>query len=171
MQYISRDSNIGEMMVSGQLHATLLYLNVPNLVDRSRVDLRSRSDVRRLFADPKAEAQRYFSATGFIPINHTLVVRRSQLERNPWIANSLYDAFVAAKQQLYRERDAIAAPWFATGLLDGYAAEALQADPMAYGMRATRPVLETIARYTYEQGLAKRRVALDEVFAPTTMGT
>ena len=41
--------------------------------------------------------------------------------------------------------------------------------PLEYGMRAARPVLETIARYSYEQGLTPRRIALEEIFARSTM--
>jgi 4,5-dihydroxyphthalate decarboxylase len=169
MEYMSPDTNIGELMVAGKLDATLLYLNTPNLVDRSRIDLDTRADIKPLFPDPAAEAYRYFAATGFIPINHTLVVRRSLLEQHPWIARSLYDAFVAAKNRINTERDAVLAPWFDTGLLGAHAKSGLARDPLAYGVQGARAVLETIARYTYEQGLAKRLVALDEIFASSTM--
>jgi 4,5-dihydroxyphthalate decarboxylase len=40
---------------------------------------------------------------------------------------------------------------------------------MPCGMRAARPVLETIAQYVHEQGLTDRRVGLEELFAPSTM--
>jgi len=55
------------------------------------------------------------------------------------------------------------------GLLDDAARSALTRDPMAYGMQASRRVLETITQYVHEQGLTKRRVGLDEIFAPSTM--
>ena len=95
--YIPPTTNMGEMMVNGELDATLLYLNRTNLIDRSRADLERRDDIRTLFPDPDAEANRYYTKTGMFPINHTLVVRRSLLEREPWIARSLYDAFARAK--------------------------------------------------------------------------
>jgi hypothetical protein len=40
---------------------------------------------------------------------------------------------------------------------------------MPYGVIAARKELETIARYDYEQGLAKRLVSLEELFAPATL--
>ena len=46
---------------------------------------------------------------------------------------------------------------------------ALATDPMAYGVKGNRKVLETITQYVHEQGLAARRVALEEMFAPSTM--
>ena len=33
-------------------------------------------------------------------------------------------------------------------------------DPLAYGFKAARPVLETVAQYVHEQGLSDRRSSL-----------
>ena len=170
LHYIPRATNIGEMMVNGELDATLLYLaGSNNLIDRSSIDLNQRSDIRTLFPDPAAEAKRYYTKTGMYPINHTVVVRRSLLERHPWVARSIYDAFVRAKALIKKERDANLEAYVATGLLDEPAIAALAHDPMPFGVVAARRELETIARYDYEQGLAKRLVGLDELFAPDCM--
>jgi 4,5-dihydroxyphthalate decarboxylase len=160
---------MGEMMVKGELDATVLYITDRNLIDRSKVDLESRSDIRTLFPDPAAEAKRYYAKTGMYPINHTVVIRRSLLEREPWIARSLYDAFLAAKAYGKRQRDESIESYFATGLLGVEERAALARDPMPYGIVAARRELETIARYDYEQGLAKRLVNLEELFAPECM--
>jgi 4,5-dihydroxyphthalate decarboxylase len=47
--------------------------------------------------------------------------------------------------------------------------KALATDPMAYGVNGNRKVLETITQYVHEQGLTTRRVALEEMFATSTM--
>src|SRR5258707_12441231 len=60
---IPATTNIGEMMVKGELDATLLYLTNPNLVDRSRIDLSKDDRFRPLF-DRKTEGPRYFNKTG-----------------------------------------------------------------------------------------------------------
>ena len=168
--YIPSKTNMGEMMVKGELDATVLYLPEKNLIDRSVVDLEARDDIRTLFPDPAAEARRYYTKTGMFPINHTVVVRRSLLEREPWIARSLYDAFTRAKALGTSERDGNLEPFVATGVLDPGAREALGRDMMPYGVVAARRELETIARYDFEQGLAKRLVGLDELFAPDCLG-
>ena len=55
-------------------------------------------------------------------------------------------------------------------MLDGGVKRTLAAhDPLAYGFKAARPVLETVAQYVHEQGLAPRRVELKEIFAPSTL--
>jgi 4,5-dihydroxyphthalate decarboxylase len=58
---------------------------------------------------------------------------------------------------------------FETGIIGEDLRKALAADPMAYGVRATRKVLETIASYVHAQGLADRVVKIEELFAPTTL--
>jgi 4,5-dihydroxyphthalate decarboxylase len=157
------------MLLRGELDATLLYLTNRNLVDRSRLDLSADARVRPLFGDRDAEGRRYYAKTGIYPINHTVVVRRALLERHPWIALNLFSAFAAAKERLARQADAFLAPYFRTGLLGDEATRTLGRDPMGYGVKAARPVLDTIAQYVHEQGLTERRVALDEIFAPSTM--
>jgi hypothetical protein len=54
-------------------------------------------------------------------------------------------------------------------LLDADARAALTRDPIPYGVVSSRRELETIARYDYEQGLAKRIVGLDELFVPESL--
>jgi 4,5-dihydroxyphthalate decarboxylase len=169
LHYIPPATNMGQMMVDGELDATLLYLRDANLIDRSRIDLHVRADIRTLFPNPKAEATRYYAKTGLFPINHTTVVRRTLLERHPWIAESIYETFVRVKELQRRERDERLEAYVATGLLDSAAVAQLARDPVPYGIAANRRELETIARYDYEQGLAKRRVGLDEIFAPNLL--
>ena len=166
---IPMSTNIGEMLVGGELDATLLYLTGRNLVDRSRLDLSAHPRVRPLFRDREAEGRRYYAKTGIYPINHTVVVRRSLFEQHPWIALNLYSAFAAAKTEVARQGELHLRNYFTTGLVGDEVRRALSLDPMAYGINASRNVLETIAQYVHEQGLTARRVGLAEIFAPSTM--
>lgn len=169
LTYIPPSTNIGEMLAGGEIDAALHYIAHGNLVDRSRLDLARIPEVRPLFADPAAEKRRYFRQTGVFPINHTLVIRRTLLERHPWLALNLFSAFEAAKAQLRETGRQSLAPLREAGLIDSETAGLLDTDLMGYGVKSCRPVLETIARYVHEQGLASRLVGIDEIFAPSTM--
>ena len=161
-------TNIGEMMVKGELDATLLYLTNPNLVDRSRIDLSKDTRFRPLF-DRAAEAKRYYAKTGVYQINHAMVMRRSIYERYPWAALNIFNAFKEARAAVTRTRDVTLMRHFELGLLGDDAKRVLASDPMVYGVKSNRQVLESITEYVHEQGLSPRRVALDELFAPSTM--
>jgi 4,5-dihydroxyphthalate decarboxylase len=161
-------TDMGEMLLRGELDGALHYLVDKNLVDRSRADV---SGVTRyLFPDPAAEGRRFYAKTGLFPINHTVVMRRTLLESHPWVALNLYSAFVAAKAEIARMGGAYLQWYFDAGLLDGGVKRTFaDNDPLAYGFKACRPVLETITQYVHEQGLSARRVALEEIFAPSTL--
>lgn len=161
-------TNIGEMLLKGELDACVHYIADTNLVDRSRADLSKEPSIKPLF-DRAAENKRYYEKTGIYPINHIVVMKRALYEKHPWVALNLFAGFNKAKDA---SRQA-AQPWLAVqseiGALDRQTLQKINADPMPYGLNAARRVLETVTQYVYEQGLCARRVALDEIFAPNTL--
>jgi 4,5-dihydroxyphthalate decarboxylase len=169
LNQIGSGTNIGEMLVNGELDATLLYLSNRNLVDRSTIDLATVDVVKPLFKDKQAETRRYFAKTGIYPINHAVVIKRELYERHPWLALNLYHAFMAAKKETENDTLETLQAYFDTGLIDPAGQQGLQSDPKAYGMKASRQVIDTISQYVHEQGLTDRRVAVEELFAPSTL--
>jgi 4,5-dihydroxyphthalate decarboxylase len=166
---IPREKNIGAMMLSGELQATLRYASHNNLVDRSRADLANHPDIRPLFPDPRAEGIRFYRKTGMYPINHGMVIRRELAEKYPWIALNLYKAFEDASAIADAERMEHVRYYLDTGLLPAETAEPLRTRLVRHGIRANRKVLETAAQYSYEQGLTPRQMELEDVFAANTM--
>ena len=170
LNQIAPSTNIGEMLVSGEIDGTLLYLNNRNLVDRSTIDIDQVEQVKPLFRDKQAETKRFFAKTGIYPINHAVVIKRELYERHPWLALNLFHTFMAAKKDVERETAETMQSYFDTGLLEPAGRQSLmQGDPKAYGMKASRKVIETIAQYVHEQGLTERRVAVEEMFAISTL--
>jgi 4,5-dihydroxyphthalate decarboxylase len=163
------NTNLGDMLLNGELDGIVHYIAHNNLVDRSRADLFTDSRVKFLFEDREAESARYFKKTGIFPINHIVVVKRSVYERNPWIALNLYSGFAAAMDQVRKDSLAWMAPYYEMGLVPREVRRTVTQTPMPYGLKAARHVLETVTQYVHEQGLCERRVALDEIFAPNTL--
>ena len=157
------------MLVSGKLDAALHYIAANNLVDRSKVNLDERADGHYLFADRAAEGRRYFAKTGLYPINHGMVVRRSIVEKHPWVVLNIYRAFLEAKNRWLVGVSDAAEAHLDTGILAPEEGAALRRDPYPYGVVANRDVLETIARYSHEQGLTPRVLPLAEIFPPATL--
>jgi 4,5-dihydroxyphthalate decarboxylase len=166
---IPSHESIGTMLMDGRLDATLLYLNDNNLVDRSRVTLDGNPDFRLLFPDPHAEGRRYFDKTAIFPINHGMVVRREIYEKHPWVALNLFNAFRQAKEQTAARMRELASTHVELGLLGPHARKALAFDPYPYGVKSNQKVLETVAQYSYEQGLTPRVMQMAEIFAPSTL--
>jgi 4,5-dihydroxyphthalate decarboxylase len=157
------------MMLSGELEATLLYIVNPNLIDRSTADLWRHPDIKPLFPDILGEGTRYYSKTGIYPINHGMVIKREIVERHPWTVLNLLKAFEKANDMANQQRLEHVSYYLATGLLPRESKEALAKSIVIHGIRANRPVLETAAQYSFEQGLTPRLVKLEEVFAASAM--
>jgi 4,5-dihydroxyphthalate decarboxylase len=128
--------------------------------------------VRRLFEDYMEVEQAYYRKTAIFPIMHTVAIRRSLYEQHPWIAMSLYKAFVEAQRETYDDLYVTAAlkamlPWLTKHVED---ARALLGDDFwPYGFAPNRQTLATFLRYHHEQGLSKRRLEPEELFAPETL--
>lgn len=166
--------SIASMLLSGELDASIVFIRLKNLVDRSSaLDFKDHHQVKPLFPDSTQENIRYYQKTGLFPINHCVVVRRSVAERHPWVLLNLYKAFLEAKQTYADQLTEWTKDYFQLGLwrkseTQGAKTEARE-DVYPYGMAANRRVLETIRDYSYEQGLTSRRVSWDELFAPGTL--
>jgi 4,5-dihydroxyphthalate decarboxylase len=133
--------------------------------------------VVRLFPDPRAAGEAYFARTGFFPIMHLLGVRRDVLARAPGIGRALLDAFVEAgrlAREEWEERLAgSSTPTIFPFLAEDWAAAkaALGGDPWPHGVAAGRRQIEAMCRWSVEQGLARREVAVEELFAAETLAT
>ncbi|HET7763839.1 MAG TPA: PhnD/SsuA/transferrin family substrate-binding protein [Burkholderiales bacterium] len=166
---IPAEKNIGGMMLSGDLDAVIHYIVNPNLVDRSTADLWNDPAIKPLFPDPLAEGVRYYRKTGIFPINHGMVIRKEIAEKHPWIVLNLYKAFVRSNEMADRARVEHAEYHRAAGVLARESADALRSPLVRHGIAANRKVLDTAARYSHEQGLTPRLLALEEVFAASAM--
>ena len=161
--------SIGSMLVGGELDATVTYSSTPDLMSRSTVDLRQRPEIRTLFSDPAEEGTRYYRKTGIFPMNHGVVVRRSIVEKYPWVALNLFQAFVDSKERAAARTRELLDIHASLGRLTPDVRSALTTDPLPYGVKANKDALETCARYSYEQGLSSRQVDLEEVFVASTL--
>jgi len=129
-------------------------------------------NIKRLFEDFRAVEMDYFSRTRIFPIMHTVVIRRDVLERDAWVARSLYDAFVESKRRAVAElRNPVVLystmPW---QIAEIEATQALMGeDYWPYGLEPNRSNLETLMRYSREQGIAEREVPVESLFVASTL--
>lgn len=174
---VPEDDSLAAMLVNKRLDVILAFGDPKrgdvSMIDRGSQRASSEGDwtkVKPLFPDPIAEGTRYFQAHGFIPVNHTYAIRGDIHQRYPWLAFNLYSAFVKAKA-VAMERLAEEMP---TSLVWGReylkrTRAALTEDPFPYGVSANRAMLETLIDYSFEQGLTKKKLSFEEMFAPSTL--
>lgn len=126
-------------------------------------------EVARLFPNYREVERDYFQRTTIFPIMHTIVIREALHERHPWLASSLFKAFVQAKSAAEREMRfsgamKYALPWLHNDLEE--IDRLFGGDPFCYGLEENRASLEALSRYLYDQGFVDRNINIDNIFAP-----
>lgn len=160
------DRSLDEMLVAGDLDAVFWAAPFGPFVQRH-------PSVRRLFSDPEEVMRSYFQKTRIFPPMHMVVLKRGLAERHPWIAPSVLKAFEEAKRYNYRRTMTFAGiaysslPFYPL-MLERMHNEFGQ-DPWPYGLKRNEHTLRTAIRYSVEQGLASREVAVEELFAANAL--
>jgi 4,5-dihydroxyphthalate decarboxylase len=127
-----------------------------------------------LFADPVAAAKGYFKRTGFFPIMHVVGIRRTLAEQHPWLPGAVFKAFEQAKEAGMKKLSDTSAtkvmlPFVEERLKE--ARELMGDDFWSYGVAQNRKVLDYFLAQHHYEGLSSRRVAVDELFHPSTYET
>jgi 4,5-dihydroxyphthalate decarboxylase len=159
------NKTLSQLLVDGDLDA-VISARQPSCVGAGH------PFIRRLFPDYRAAERDYFRRTGVFPIMHAVGIRRDVLDKHPWLPASLYKAFVQAKRLADAEFAEVTAlkiglPWLSAEF--DATREVMGNEFWPYGVAQNRKTLELMARYSHEQGLAVRLVAVEEMFPPSTL--
>jgi 4,5-dihydroxyphthalate decarboxylase len=150
------DKTLLGMLAAGELDAVMSAREIPS---------------PRLFKDYRAVEAEYWKKTRIFPIMHVLVLKRDVYERDRWIAMNLFKAFDEARRRsVARVREFglshVPLPWVPDHTKQWMA---LAGDDFwPYGIEPNRPTLEAFFQYAHEQGVAKKRLRMEDVFAPET---
>src|SRR5580658_3616137 len=153
---------LGELLACGEIDA---YLG-----SRKPPSFGTHPDVVRLLPNHRALERELVERERIFPIMHLVAIRRALYERHPWIANSLYAAFVESKRiarARLRYAGSLAAmlPWLQDEIEE--IDEVFPGgDPFAYGVEPNRPTLEALVQYMVEQHFIPRIVPVEELFVP-----
>ncbi|MHB8566361.1 MAG: ABC transporter substrate-binding protein [Nitrososphaerales archaeon] len=174
IQYVPENTDLTTMLEKGEIDATFPQFTFwKTQMDRSRnLNIDSGGKVRLLFPNQKEESIRFFRKTGIFPINHTVVIRNDVLEKNPWVAVNLFEAFQKSKEKSYEKVQAELREPSNYVWLDDLVREVKDvfgADPYPYGIRKNKSILDTITNYSFEQGLSPRKAEMADLFFPTTL--
>jgi 4,5-dihydroxyphthalate decarboxylase len=160
-----KGKNESELLDSGEVDAAMVAIE-------PKVYWEGHPKVARLFPDYRKTEREYFKKTGIFPIMHAVAIRNDVAEQNPWLPKAVFKAYSEAKQLMYRDLQnvgwlMISLPWVAKELEE--TRELMGKNYWPYGIEPNRKALEALFQYSYEQGLAKKKLKIEEVFSPSTL--
>lgn len=166
LERVGPGQRVTDMCAAGEL-AGLIYPELPRQVREND------GSIRRLFADPKQAEQEYFARTRIFPIMHVVAIRQQLLDRHPWAALNVFEAFESAKCRAMRRLEdprTVSLAWLRA--LQEEERAVLGADPWQYGLGdANTAVLRTFAGYAAAQGLAAPDLQVRDLFDASTRET
>jgi 4,5-dihydroxyphthalate decarboxylase len=159
------DQTLNDLLVRGEIDA-LVAPRAPSAFASKG------GNVKRLFSDFRSVEMDYYRKTKVFPIMHVVGVRKTLVEQYPWLAASVFKAFVEAKNIAIEDLSEVAAlktslPWLAAEYEE--TVNLMGDDFWSYGIAGNEKTLQTFLRYHHEQGLSARRINLEEMFAPSTI--
>ena len=160
VQQIPDDATLSQQLESGELDAVFGAKAPSCFSDGNR-------NIVRLFPDYRKAEQAYFAKTRIFPTMHVVGIRRSLVDRHPWLPVSVYKGFIEAKRLAIEDLKqighiAVTLPW---SVAEMEATKALMGENYwSYGLADNHHVLETFTRYHHEQGISLRLVQPEELF-------
>ncbi|MFL6795794.1 MAG: ABC transporter substrate-binding protein [Xanthobacteraceae bacterium] len=164
MEDAPEGTTISAMLERGEIDA-FIAPRVPSLAGRKN------AQIGMLFPDPIGAAKNYFKQTGIFPIMHVSGIRRTLVEKHPWLPAAVFKAFCQAKEKCLEALEDTAATKVTLPFVEDQLREArdlMGHDFWSYGLSPNRKVLETFLRHHHAQGLSSRQLAPEELFHPST---
>jgi 4,5-dihydroxyphthalate decarboxylase len=154
-----------ELLVSGEVDALFHAVEPKAFLEGDPI-------VGRLFPDYRQVERDYFARTGIFPIMHAVAIKDAVIEANPWLPKAVFEAYSRAKHvnSEYLKKlgwAMVSLPWFGYELEQ--TRELMGDNYWPYGIEPNRKTLETLFRYSYEQGLASRELTIEELFLPESL--
>ena len=161
---IPQEETLNNLLVKGGLDAVFSARALSSYVNRA-------PNVGLLFPNYRDVERDYYKRTGIFPIMHVIGIRKTLVERYPWLPGSIYKAFSQAKKIALVELREMAVcnvtvPWPEVDMRD--AMELMGDDYWRYGVTENQRDIETLVRYSFEQGLAVKKLTPPELFHELT---
>jgi 4,5-dihydroxyphthalate decarboxylase len=137
-----------------------------------RAYVQGHSKVVRLFSDFRKTERAYFAKTGISPMMHAIAIRNDVVKANPWLPEAVFKAYSEAKTSTYDHLRkmgwaTISLPWIGQEIEE---TRKLMGDNYwPYGIEPNRKALEALCLYSYEQGLAKKKLKIEDLFHHSTL--
>jgi 4,5-dihydroxyphthalate decarboxylase len=160
---IPDDKTLVAMLETGELDA-LFTARAPSSF------LKHQPHIRRLFPKFRETERKYYEKTALFPIMHLIGIKKTLTDKHPWLATSVYKAFVEAKAiAIERLHDVNALlttlPWLVAETEQ--TEDVMGRDFWRYGVNENAKEIDALTTYAFEQGLVDRKLTARDLFHPS----
>ncbi|MFQ5902660.1 MAG: hypothetical protein ACE5JO_03125 [Candidatus Binatia bacterium] len=134
--------------------------------------VQGKKTAERLFPDFEKEERDYYKKTHIFPIMHPIVIKKEILDRDPWVATSLFGAFMESKRlytEFMQQPHRLSFAWARSYLEEERAF--FGRDPFPQGLRENLHDVQTMIQFAQEQGMLAQPLTVEELFTENTRGT
>jgi 4,5-dihydroxyphthalate decarboxylase len=168
VEHVPEGKSLASMMAAGEIQAGFVAnagigREGPPKAGWKAKEREETSSYRELFANADELGAELFRRKGIYPMHSTLVIKDEILKANPWLAKTLFEAFVTSKNR-YVDRLRKGEAESNTDRRYLKQMKVVGDDPLPYGLEVNRRSIETLALYALQQGLIPKKIGLDELF-------
>jgi 4,5-dihydroxyphthalate decarboxylase len=134
--------------------------------------LRDEGTVERLFSDFEKDERDYYRKTRLFPIMHPIIIKRDILENDPWVATSLYEAFMASRRaydDFMQQPHRLSFAWGRSYLEEER--RFFGKHPFYQGLKENYHDIENMITFAQQQAMLARPLSVEELFTENTRNT
>ncbi len=165
VELIEGKRKLEDLLVEGKVDAEV----EPDLPQRW---IRGEGSVERLFPDFEKEEKAYYQRTRVYPIMHPVVIKKEILERDPWVATSLYEALMASRKaynEFMEQPHRLSFAWGRSYLEEER--KFFGKDPFYQGFKENHNDVQNLIKFAGQQGMLGRDLSVEELFTENTRNT
>ncbi|HEU4339937.1 MAG TPA: hypothetical protein VFU31_00050, partial [Candidatus Binatia bacterium] len=134
--------------------------------------IRGEDTVERLFSDFEKDERDYYQKTRIFPIMHPIIIKTDVLENDPWVATSLYEAFMATRRaydEFMQQPHRLSFAWGRSYLEEER--KFFGKHPFYQGLRENYHDVQNMITFAQQQAMLARPLTVEELFTENTRNT
>jgi 4,5-dihydroxyphthalate decarboxylase len=165
IEFVEGKRKLEDLLVEGKVDAEV----EPDLPQRW---IRGDGTVERLFPNFEQEEKEYYRRTKVYPIMHPVVIKKEILDRDPWVATSLFEALLASRRaynEFMEQPHRLSFAWARSYLEEER--KFFGKDPFYQGFKENYNDMENLIKFADQQGMLGRKLTVEELFTENTLNT
>jgi 4,5-dihydroxyphthalate decarboxylase len=165
VEYVDGKRRLEDLLVEGSIDAEV----EPDL---PRAWIRGEGTIARLFPEFEKEERAYYQRTKIFPIMHPVVIKKEIVDRDPWVATSLLEAFMASRRaynDFMEQPHRLSFAWARSYLEEER--KFFGKDPFYQGFKENYNDVANLIKFAEQQGMLGRSLTVEELFTENTRKT